>query len=169
MKAKKIKFIPKGYNIVTPYLSVNGAAEAIVFYKKIFGAKEVMRMPGPNGKLGHAEIAIDDCRIMLADEYPEMNFRGPNAFGGSSVHLNVYVKNADAVVKKAETAGAKILRPVTDQFYGDRSGSIQDPFGHVWHIATHVKDVSTAEMKKRAAALAAGAEKAQAKDSTESN
>ena len=169
MNAKKPKFIPKGYNVVTPYLSVNGAAEAIAFYKKIFGAKEIMRMPGPNGKLGHAEILIDNCRIMLADEYAEMNFRGPTALGGSPVHLNVYVKNADAVIRKAQAAGAKILRPVTDQFYGDRSGSIQDPFGHVWHIATHVKDVSVAEMKKRAAAMAADAEKAQAKDSTESN
>ena len=169
MPAKKIKFIPKGYNVVTPYLSVNGAVEAIAFYKKIFGAKEIMRMPGPKGKLGHAEIAIDDCRIMLSDEYPEMNFRGPSSFGGSPVHLNVYVKNVDAVVKKAEAAGAKIVRPVTDQFYGDRSGSIQDPFGHIWHIATHVKDVSLAEMKKRAAAMAAEAGKSQARDSTESD
>ena len=154
MKAKKVHFVPKGYRTVTPYLSVNGAAGAIAFYKKVFEAKEVMRMPGLNGAIGHAEITIGDSRIMLADEYPEMNFRGPGACGGTPVHIHVYVKDADKVAKKAVAAGAKLLRPVVDQFYGDRSGSLEDPFGHVWHVATHTKDLSMKEMKKRAAAMA---------------
>lgn len=160
MKARKVKFIPKGYNLVTPYLSVRGAAQAIAFYKRVFGAKEVIRMPGPNGTIGHAEIAFGDCRIMLADEYPEMNFKSPRAFGGTPVGINLYVKNVDAVAKKAVAAGAKLLRPVADQFYGDRSGSLEDPFGHVWHVSTHVRDVSLREMKKQAATMAAGHGKA---------
>ena len=160
MKASKVNFIPKGYHAVTPYLCVKGAAQAIEFYKRAFGAKEIMRMPGPNGTIGHAEIQINNCRIMLADEFPEMNFRSPQAFGGTPVGINLYVKDVDAVAKKVVAAGAKLLRPVADQFYGDRSCSVEDPFGHVWHIATHVKDVSMREMKKRAAALASGAEKA---------
>lgn len=159
MKASKVKFIPKGYNAVTPYLCVKGATRAIDFYKKAFGAKEIMRMPGPHGTLGHAEIEIENCRIMLADEFPEMNFRSPQAFGGTPVTIHLYVKNVEAVANKAVAAGAKLLRPVADQFYGDRSGSVEDPFGHVWHIATHVKDVSMREMKKQAAALASGGEK----------
>lgn len=157
MKAKKVHFVPKGYHAVTPYLSMKGAASAIAFYKKVFQAKEVMRMPGPNGAVGHAEIKIGDSRVMLADEYPDMNFRGPRAFGGTPVHIHVYVKDADKVAKTAVAAGAKLLRPVADQFYGDRSGSLEDPFGHVWH-ATHTKDISMKEMKKRAAAMAATAE-----------
>src|SRR5262245_9452021 len=159
MKAKKVVPIPKGYHAVTPYLSVKGASDAIEFYKKAFAAKEVMRMPGPNGTVGHAEIEIDKCRIMLADEYPDMNFRSPQAFGGTSVHIHLYVKNADEVADRAVAAGAKMLRPVLDQFYGDRSGSVEDPFGHVWHVATHTKDVSMSELKKRAVAMAAAAEK----------
>ena len=158
MKAIKVHFVPKGYRLVTPYLSIKGAAGAIAFYTKIFGAKEVMRIPGPNGTIGHAEITIGDSRIMLADEYPDMNFRGPRAFGGTPVHIHVYMKDADKVAKKAVAAGAKLLRPVADQFYGDRSGSLEDPFGHVWHVATHIKDLSMKEMKKRAAAMAATAE-----------
>lgn len=160
MKASKVNFIPKGYHAVTPYLCVKDAARAIDFYKKAFGAKEIMRMPGPNGTIGHAEIQINDFRIMLADEFPEMNFRSPQAFGGTPVGINLYVKDVDAVAKKVVAAGAKLLRPVADQFYGDRSCSVEDPFGHVWHIATHVKDVSMREMKKHAAAMASGAEKA---------
>jgi len=152
MPAKKVNFIPKGYQVVTPYLAVAGASEAIVFYKKVFGAKEVMRMPGPNGTIGHAEIAIGDCRIMLADEFPEMNFKSPRAFGGSPVAVNLYVKNVDAVVKKAVAAGAKLLRSVADQFYGDRSASLEDPFGHVWHVATHKEDIAPDEMERRAKA-----------------
>jgi len=131
MKAPKVHFLPKGYHIVTPYLSIKGAAGAIAFYKKIFGAKEVMRMPGPGGTVGHAQITIGGSRIMLTDEYLGMNFRGPRAFGGTPVHIHVYVKDADKVASKAVAAGAKLLRPVADQFYGDRSGSLEDPFGHV--------------------------------------
>jgi len=155
----KIKPIPKGYHVVTPYLSVKGAAGAIAFYKKAFAAKEVMRMPGPGGTIGHAEIQVGDSRIMLADEFPEMNFRSPLSVGGTPVNIHLYVLDVDKVVKKAVAAGAKSLRPVADQFYGDRSGSLEDPFGHVWHIATHIKDIPVKELKKRAAAMAAAAEK----------
>jgi PhnB protein len=151
----KIRPIPKGYNTVTPYLSVQGAASAIAFYKKAFGAKEVMRMPGPGGTIGHAEIQIGDSRIMLADEFPEMNFRSPRTVGGTPVNIHLYAQDVDKVAKKAVAAGAKLLRPVADQFYGDRSGSLEDPFGHVWHVATHVEDIPMKELKKRAAALAA--------------
>jgi PhnB protein len=155
MPSKKVKYIPKGYKTVTPYLAIDGAAAAIAFYKRAFGAKEVMRMPGPKGTIGHAEISIDDCRIMLADEFPDMNFRSPRSWGGTPVGIHLYVKDVDAVAKKAVAAGAKLIRPVADQFYGDRSASLEDPFGHVWHLATHVKNVSPKEMKKQAAALAA--------------
>jgi len=158
---KQTNHVPKGYHAVTPYLSVKGAADAIAFYKKAFGAKEIMRMPGPGGTIGHAEIEIGGSRIMLADEYPEMNFLSPRSFGGASVHIHLYVQSADAVAKKATAAGAKFLRPVQDQFYGDRSGSLEDPFGHIWHVATHVRDISPRELKKRAAELAASAEKDQ--------
>jgi PhnB protein len=157
--SNKIKPIPKGYHAVTPYLSVKGASSAIAFYKRAFGAKEIMRMSAPGGTIGHAEIQIGDSRIMLADEYPDMNFRGPHSFGGTSVHIHLYVQDVDRVVKKAVTAGAKVLRPVTDQFYGDRSGSLEDPFGHVWHVASHKEDIPTKELKKRAAAMATSAEK----------
>jgi PhnB protein len=156
MKRKRVKPVPAGYHAVTPYLSVRGAAEAIDFYKKALGAKELMRMPGPGGKIGHAEIQIGDSRVMLADEHPEMNFTGPQSYGGTSVHLHVYLPNVDAQVAKALKAGAKLVRPVKDQFYGDRLGTIEDPFGHVWHLATHLEDLSKAEMKKRAAKAAAG-------------
>jgi PhnB protein len=156
---KKVRPTPKGYHAVTPYLSVKGAASAIAFYKKAFGAKEIMRMPGPGGTIGHAEIQIGDSRIMLADEYPEMNFRSPQAFGGTPVAISLYMQDVDRVVKKAIAGGAKVLRPVTDQFYGDRSGSLEDPFGHVWHVATHKEDIPMKELKKRAAAMAASAEK----------
>ena len=156
----KVKPIPDGYHAVTPYLSVHGAAAAIEFYKKAFGAKEVMRMPGPSGTIGHAEIDIGGSRVMLADEYPDMNIRGPKTFGGTPVHIHVYVEDVDKVANQAAAAGAKILRPVADQFYGDRVGSLEDPFGHVWHVATHKEDLSAEELKKRAAAKAAAAEKA---------
>ena len=155
----KIRPIPKGYHTVTPYLSVQGAAGAIAFYKKAFGAKEVMRMPGPKGTIGHAEIQIGDSRIMLADEFPEMNFRAPRSIGGTPVNIHLYVEDADKVVEKAVAAGAKLLQPVADQFYGDRTGSLEDPFGHVWHVATHTEDIPMKALKKRAAAMAASAEK----------
>jgi PhnB protein len=156
----KVKPIPEGYHAVTPYLSVKGAAGAIEFYKKAFGAKDVMRMPGPDGKIGHAEIQIGDSRIMLADEHPEMNFRGPQSIGGTPVHIHLYVEDADKIANQALAAGAKLRRPVTDQFYGDRSGTLEDPFGHVWHVSTHEEDISPEEMKKRAAAKASAGEKA---------
>jgi PhnB protein len=118
-KKKKVQPIPAGYSAVTPYLSVRGAAQAIEFYKKAFGAKEIMRMPGPDGKLGHAEISIGGSRIMLSDEYEEMAFFGPQTRGGTTVHIHLYVKDVDATVARATAAGAKVNRPVRDQFYGD--------------------------------------------------
>lgn len=148
----KVKTIPKGYHAVTPYLCVKGAASAIEFYKRAFGAKEVMRIEAPGGKIGHAEVAISDSHIMLADEYPEMNFRSPRAIGGSPVHIHLYVDDVDKTFQQAVAAGANVLKPVVDQFYGDRSGSLEDPFGHVWHVATHKKDLSAEEIQKRAAA-----------------
>ena len=150
-----VKPIPEGYHTVTPYLIINGAADAIEFYKKAFGATELFRMAQPDGKIGHAEIKIGDSPIMLSDEHPEMGFRGPKSLGGSPVSILLYVENVDAVVQQATAAGAKIDRPVEDKFYGDRSGSLTDPFGHLWHIATHKEDVSPEEMDKRAAAAGA--------------
>lgn len=148
----KVKTIPEGYHVVTPYLSIKGAASAIEFYKQAFGATEVMRINGPGGTIGHAEIAIGDSRIMLADEFPQMNFRGPKSIGGSPVHLHMWVDDVDTKFPQAIAAGAKVLRPVADQFYGDRTGSLEDPFGHVWHLATHKEDISPEEMQRRAAA-----------------
>ncbi|MGH9682691.1 MAG: VOC family protein [Candidatus Acidiferrales bacterium] len=148
----KVKPIPEGYHTATPYLIIKGAADAIEFYKKAFGATELMRMPGPGGKIGHAEIKIGDSPIMLADEAPEMNARSPQSFGGSPISILLYVEDVDAVFNRAVAAGAKVERPVADQFYGDRIGGLTDPFGHVWYISTHKEDVSPEEMKKRAAA-----------------
>jgi PhnB protein len=147
---KKVSFIPRGYHSVTPYLACKDAAGAIEFYRKAFGAAEVMRMPAPGGKIGHAEIRIGDSRVMLTDEYPEMDFLSPQTRGGTTVHIHVYVRGVDAMVERAVAAGAKLLREVKDQFYGDRSGSLQDPFGHVWHLATHVRDLSPAALRKGA-------------------
>jgi PhnB protein len=148
----KVKPIPDGYPRVTPYLIIDGGAKALDFYKKVFGAKEKMRMPGPGGKIGHAEITIGESMIMLADEHPDMGARAPHAYGGTAVSLMVYVDNVDNTVKTALSEGAKLTRPVENQFYGDRLGTIQDPFGHQWHVATHVEDVPPDEMAKRAAA-----------------
>lgn len=147
---KKVSPIPAGYHAVTPYLSIRGAAEALEFYKKAFGAKEIMRMPGPKGDIGHAEIRIGDSRIMLADEYPDIQFLSPASRGGTTVSIHLYVKDVDAMVERAVAAGAKLTRPVADQFYGDRTGSLEDPFGHMWHVATHKEDLSMAELRKRA-------------------
>jgi PhnB protein len=147
----KAKPIPDGYHTVTPYLIVNGAAQALEFYKKAFGATEMMRFPGPGGKIMHAEIKIGDSPIMLADEAPEMGARSPKTIGGTPVSLLLYVEDVDAWASKAVAAGAKVQRPVQDQFYGDRTGTFEDPFGHVWSIATHKEDVSLEEMQKRAA------------------
>jgi len=152
-KKKAVSAVPRGYHSITPYLIINNAADAIEFYKKAFGAKEVMRMGKPGGKIGHAELLIGDAKIMLADEFPEMGARGPQAFGGSPVTIHLYIKNVDGVVDRAVSAGAKVLKSVETMFYGDRSGSVEDPFGHLWHVSTHVEDVSQAEMRKRAAAL----------------
>jgi PhnB protein len=148
-----VKPIPDGYHTVTPYLIVNGAASALEFYKKAFGATELMRFPGPGGKIGHAEIRIGDSAIMLADEHPEMDARGPKTLGGSPVGILIYTEDVDAAAKRAVAAGAKVLRPVQDQFYGDRSGTFEDPYGHKWTIATHKEDVSVEEMQKRMDAL----------------
>jgi PhnB protein len=145
-----VKPVPEGYHSVTPYLVVDGAAGAIEFYKKVFGATEVLRMAAPGGRVGHAEIRIGDSLIMLADEHPDMGARGPKAFGGSPVTLHLYVEDVDAVARQATAAGAKERRPVKDQFYGDRSGTFEDPYGHVWHIATHKEDLSPDELKRRA-------------------
>jgi PhnB protein len=142
--------VPEGYHSVTPCLAVNDAASAIAFYKEAFGATELMRMPAPGGKVGHAELEIGDSRIMLADEYPEMGFRSAKAYGGSPVGLHLYVEDVDAVARRAVAAGARELRPVKDQFYGDRTGSFEDPFGHVWHLATRKQDLSPDELKRRA-------------------
>lgn len=149
MKAQ-VKPIPEGYHAVTPYLIVNGAREAIEFYKRAFGASEIMRMD-QGDKIGHAEIQIGDSRIMLADEFPTMNIRGPRSIGGTPVSIMIYVEDVDAVVARAVDAGAKLERPVKDQFYGDRSGSIEDPYGHIWHIATHKEDLTPEEISRRAA------------------
>jgi PhnB protein len=147
-----VKPIPEGYHSVTPYLSVKGGAAAIAFYEKAFGAKELFRMPAPGGKIGHAELQVGDCRIMLSDEAPEMGSRSPQTIGGSPVALMLYVDDVDATVKRALEAGATATRPVENQFYGDRSGGITDPFGHSWWVATHIEDVPPEEMEKRAAA-----------------
>lgn len=150
-RKKPVKAIPDGYHAVTAYLCVDGAANAIDFYKRVFGARERLRMDAPGGKVGHAEIVIGDSCVMLADEFPEMNFRGPKSGGGSSVNMHLYVKDVDAVFTRAIREGAKLVRAIEDKFYGDRTGSLEDPFGHVWHLATHKEDLSPAEMKRRGA------------------
>jgi PhnB protein len=148
-----VKPIPEGYHNVTPYLYVRAAASAIDFYKKVFGATEIMRMPGSNGKIMHAELRIGDSVVMLADENPQTGVMSPQTVGGYSMGLLLYLENVDAVIQKAVESGAKLLRPIKNQFYGDRSGSLLDPFGHMWTVATHVEDVSPEEMKKRMAAM----------------
>ena len=150
-----VKPVPDGYHTATPYLYVKGGAKALDFYKKAFGATELLRMEGPGGSIGHAEIKIGDSPIMLADESPEMGARSPESYGGSAVGLMLYVPDVDATVKRAVDAGAKLDRAVEDKFYGDRMGSIKDPFGHIWYIATHIEDVSPEEMKRRAEAMMA--------------
>ena len=149
--------IPDGYPRVIPYLIVDGGTAAIDFYSSVLGATERMRMPAPDGKVGHAELELGDSLIMLADEFPDMDARGPKAVGGTPVSLLVYVEDADAAFDRAIQAGAKSLQPVEDKFYGDRSGRFEDPFGHRWDVATHVEDIPPDEMAKRAAeAMAAG-------------
>ncbi|MBA3662221.1 MAG: VOC family protein [Gammaproteobacteria bacterium] len=155
-KKKKILAIPQGYTELTAYLIVHDASQAIEFYKKAFSAKETMRMEQPNGKVGHAELKIGNARIMLADEYPEMNTRSPQSIGGTPVGIHLYTKNVDETVAKAVAVGAKLTRPVEDMFYGDRSGSLEDPYGHVWYVSTHIEDVTPAQIRKRAANLFGG-------------
>ncbi len=145
----KVRPIPEGYHSITPYLAIDGAAEAIEFYKKAFGAKEIFRMPGPDGRIGHAEIQIGDSRVMLADENPEMGNQSPKSIGGSPVGFMVYVEDVDRVFQQALAAGAKVLRPLKDQFYGDRSGNLEDPFGHKWTLGTHIEDVAPDELERR--------------------
>ncbi|MCU1311731.1 MAG: Glyoxalase/bleomycin resistance protein/dioxygenase (Dioxygenase) [Candidatus Angelobacter sp.] len=155
MAGTNVKPIPDGYHSVTPYLIVQGAAKAIEYYKDVFGAKEMMRFPMPDGKVAHAEIKIGDSPVMLADEMPQMGYKNPQALGGSPVSLMLYVGDVDTVFEKAVANGAKPIRPVKDQFYGDRSGTITDPFGHVWTVATHKEDVSSEEMQRRMKEMAA--------------
>ena len=145
--------MPDNYPRVTPYLAIDGAGAAIEFYEKAFGATERMRLDAPGGKIGHAEIEIEGGLIMLADAHPEMNFRSPKTFGGSSVTIHIYVADVDALCARATAAGVTVVRPVADQFYGDRSCQLRDPFGHTWSFATHIEDVSPEEMQKRAAKL----------------
>ena len=152
-RKKAVKPIPAGYHTVTPYLACGDGAAAIEFYKKAFGAKEKVRMPGPDGKVGHAEVEIGDSRIMLTGEYAAMNFLSPVSRGGTTVTIHLYVKDCDALTARAVKAGAKLLRKVEDQFYGDRMGTVEDPFGHVWHLATHTEDVPMSELRKRAAKM----------------
>jgi PhnB protein len=148
-----VKAIPTGYASATPYLCCRSAADAIEFYKKAFGAKERSRMTESDGRIGHAEITVGEAVIMLSDEYPEMEVRSPQALGGSGVSVHLYVEDVDKVAAAAAAAGAKLVRPVANQFYGDRSGTLIDPFGHRWLIATHVEDVSPDEMKRRYAEM----------------
>ena len=149
----KVKPVPDGYHNATPYMIVDGAARALDFYKRVFAATERMRIPGPGGKIGHAEISIGDSIIMLADEHLEINAKSPKTVGGTPVSLHLYVKDVDALARQAAGAGAKTVRPVQTQFYGDRNGTLEDPFGHQWHISTHVEDVSPAELRRRAAQM----------------
>ncbi len=146
-----VKPIPDGYPVIAPYLIIPGAARALEFYKEAFGAKERMRLDMPGGVIGHAEIQLGDSVVMMADEFPQMAIHGPAKYGGSPVSLHLYVTDVDAVVAKAVSLGATVTRAVANQFYGDRSGTITDPFGHIWNIATHVEDVAHDETARRAA------------------
>jgi uncharacterized glyoxalase superfamily protein PhnB len=151
--AKPVKPIPEGQHTVTPHLIIRGAAEAIEFYKKAFGAKEKARMPGPDGKsIVHSEIQVGDSWVYIVDEMPEMGARSPQALGGTPVSFHLYVEDADAVFNQAVAAGAKVQMPLADMFWGDRFGKLADPFGHEWSVATHKEDLTPEEMQKRAAA-----------------
>jgi PhnB protein len=150
-----VKPIPDGYHSVTPYLYVRNADALIAFYKQAFGATEILRLNGPDGRIGHAELQIGSSRIMLADESPSMQAYSPLHYGGASSSFMLYVENVDQVVANAVAAGARIVRPIADQFYGDRTGGIEDPSGQHWYVATHVRDVSAEELQQGAAAAAA--------------
>jgi PhnB protein len=151
----KVKAIPDGFHAVTPYLTVRGAASAIDFYKRAFGATEILRMPGPDGKIMHAEITIGDSRVMLADESAVAGTQSPQALNGTACGVFLYIEDVDATFKQAIKAGGKEAQPVQDMFWGDRFGKMTDPFGHKWMLATHIEDVTPEEMGKRTAALAA--------------
>jgi PhnB protein len=154
----KVRPVPEGFHTITPYLAVHDGEAAIAFYKTAFGATEIMRMPGPDGKgIGHAEIQIGESRVMLADEHPDMNFRGPKTLGGSPVMLHLYVEDCDAWFDRAVKAGATAKRPMEDQFYGDRGGSVADPFGYEWWISTHKEDLTDEQIRERAAKAHGGA------------
>lgn len=160
--AKRVRAIPKAYHTVTPALSVRGAAEAIAFYKKAFGAQELMRMPSPDGKgIMHAEIKIGDSIVFLGDEFPNMGCRSPQSLGGSTAALHIYVQDVDAAFQRAVEAGAQARMPVTDMFWGDRYGRVADPFGHEWGLATHKEDLKPEEIAKRAQAFFAQMPKSQ--------
>ena len=148
----KTHYIPAGYHTATPYLIISGgkAAKAVDWYRDVFGAAEEWRFPTPEGRIGHAELKIGDSHIMLADEYPEMGYRGPESLGGSPGLIMIYVENVDSVFKKALDHGAKVKQDLKDTFYGDRNGTITDPFGHHWTLATHIEDVTPEEMQRRA-------------------
>lgn len=151
-----VKPIPEGYHTATPYLIVDDGAAAIEFYKNAFGATELFRLGGPDGTIGHAEIRIGDSPIMLADEHPAMNARSPKSIGGSPISIVLYVADVDATAASAVAAGAREVRPITNQFYGDRAGTFEDPFGHQWHIHTHIEDVPPDELEKRMAEMMKG-------------
>lgn len=153
-----VKPVPEGYHSLTPYLVVDGAAQALAYYKQAFGATELFRMEH-DGKIAHAEMKIGDSPFMLSDEHPEQGFKGPKSLGGSAVGLMIYVDDCDAVFKQAIAAGGTETKPLQDQFYGDRSGSLKDPFGHIWTVSTHKEDVSPEEIDKRLAAMAAAGNK----------
>jgi PhnB protein len=162
MSTHKVNPIPEGYHSVSPYLTVNDAAGAIDFYKRAFGAKETVRMPRPDGKISHAELRIGDSTIMLADEGPMNTCRSPKALGGTTVNLFFYVNDVDSVYKQAVAAGARAVTQPTNMFWGDRFGSLNDPYGHAWSLATHVEDVAPAEMERRGKEFMAQQQKAAA-------
>jgi len=151
-----VKAIPAGYRTVTPYLTIKNGAKALEFYTKAFGATEIYKLMMPDGRLGHAEIRLGDSMIMLGDEFPEYGGKAPDTLGGSPISIYLYVEDVDAFFKRALAAGAKERKPVMDQFYGDRSGQLEDPFGHLWWVATHKEDVTPEEIQKRAQAMFAG-------------
>ena len=155
----KVRPIPSGYHAVTPYLPVRGAAKAIDFYTEAFGAKELFRMPGPDDKLGHVELQIGDSRVMLSDEHESMEFLGPQSRGGTTVHMHLYVEDAEDTFERATALGAREVMPLEKKFYGDLSGCVEDPFGHYWHIATHVEDVPEGELMRKAQERAQAASK----------
>jgi len=151
--ANQVRAVPEGYEGASPYLCVKGAARALEFYKKAFGAQEIMCLAEPSGRVGHAEIRVGKAIIMLSDEYPEMGILSPTSLHGTPVSIHLYVEDVDARVRQAEAAGARVIKPVADQFYGDRTGKVLDPFGHVWHFATRKQEISPQEMQQRFTAM----------------